>query len=109
MDRRRLARIGGTDLQMPTTGRPAWRDAHQEARERVGLGQRAHARRRAFIAQRREIKLNVWPHSIGTIAEEAAGLVDAERQRSAPEGSVAQRRGDFAPPGIEFVVEGWQA
>src|SRR5438128_10611774 len=98
MDRRRLEGIGRADLQIPAARRPAGREAQQETRERIGLGQSAHARRRALVAEWRKIELEVWPRLLGTAAEKSPGLIDAERQWSAAKGDVAQCRRDLAPP-----------
>src|SRR5579862_2233368 len=90
---------------MTAAGGAAWRDAHQETGERIGLGQGADARRRVLVAERREIELQVRPRLVGAAPKETAGLVDAEREWSATERGIAQCGRDLPPPRIEFVIE----
>src|SRR5260370_18245319 len=93
---------------MPAAGRAARRDAGDEAGKRIGAHQLADAGGRALIGQRREVELDVGPLQLGPRAEEAAALIDAERERSAARQHVAQPRFGLAPPGAKPVVQARQ-
>ena len=104
-DARRSERIGRCQFQMPAAVGPAGLRGEQKSGKRIRAHQRTLARRRARVAQRREIELDVGPVEAGPRADEAAGLVHAQRQRAAPGREVAQARPQLAVPGTQLVVE----
>ncbi len=71
----------------------------------IGPGHLAHAGLGLLVGERREIELDVGALRLRPRAEEAAALVDAERQRPFARQHVLHAGQQLAPPRMERVVE----
>lgn len=80
--------------------------AQQKSSKRIGVHQRALARRSLGIADRRKEQLHVRMHKPRPRPHEPARLVDVKRQRHAPGHRIAQAVAELAVPSITLIVQG---
>ena len=97
LDARRLERVGGADADVPRL--VGWQFETPSRNPGYGSGRISAplAGHGLDVAQRREVELQVGPVAPGIAAEEAAALVDAERQWSAARQDVAHADARAAP------------
>src|SRR5437588_71924 len=102
-----FARASGPMRQVPTGWEavPAGLGPAEDAGDHIGRQERALARHRLGVADGAEIELDIGPRQLGSGADEAAGLVDADRERPAPRREVLQGDAQAPPPRAENGVE----
>ena len=98
-------RVARCDSHVPATRRTTGLRTQQEAIEFVRLHQCANTGNGARVAERREIQLDVGTFKSFARADEAAALVDAQRQRTTARHRVLQRGAEASAPGAECAIE----